>query len=64
MNVEMVAQMFANYRNNVKFHLEGMLLPFRIFSTNTAYPPIGPPSNRRGFMLVSLTSSAYMEQLA
>ncbi|RPA78697.1 DASH complex subunit DAD4 [Ascobolus immersus RN42] len=22
MNVEMVAQMFANYRNNVKFHLE------------------------------------------
>lgn len=28
MNVEMVAQMFSNYRRNVKFHLEGMF-PFR-----------------------------------
>lgn len=26
MNVELVAQMFKNYRSNVLFHLEGMLL--------------------------------------
>ena len=27
MNVELVAQMFKNYRSNVLFHLEGNVLP-------------------------------------
>lgn len=63
MNVEMVAQMFANYRNNVKFHLEGNISVPSPYHPNTysIYCPFNGLLNGRCSMLLGSHSMTLLQ---